>query len=388
MTDHPAPAASPAPPASAPAPAPTLPPRLAFLSATHAESAGASLKVAGLSVVERALKQLARLPELRVVVLSDGTIPLPRVLPKNAQLRPVTTAKIAAEVAAEVAAAMPPSESPLLIAADVVRLPRDPLTGGVRVVDESTRRQAEDGIFADLLRGDLGLVARYINKKISFRITRYLLCKLPVTPNQVTLGAAVIGFAGCLLIAQGTYVATVAGFLLAQVQSVLDGCDGELARVRFQQSAIGEWLDTLVDDFLNFCLVGSMGIGLVQAGYGWTAAVASAAGCVMLLVYNAVSYRELVRQGLGGELLKIHWKLTRGIELKSLMSEGNAGSGSATTRLLLSLGRRDVFIFSWLLLAIVKLVPGALFWALVIALSCFVTAVGQLVIRGPSRPAA
>lgn len=362
---------------STPSPSPS--PTLAVVRATRAEAAGAALTVAGLSVLERALRQLARLPDLRIVLLTDGAIPLPVAIPPRVEVRPATP-----DVAAEIAALSREGAgaASFVVGADVVRRQSDALTGGVRVVDETTRRQAEDGIFAELLRGDLGVVARYLNKKISFRITRYLLCKLPVTPNQVTLGAALIGFLGCLLIARGTYAATVAGFLLAQAQSVLDGCDGELARVRFQQSAIGEWLDTLVDDFLNLSLLASMGVGLWRAGHGWPAAVASGAGCVMLLVYNAVSYRELVRQGVGGELLKIRWRLTRGADMKSLMNDG-ARRPRGVALALLSLGRRDVFIFSWLVLAVLNFLPGALFWGVVIALSCFVTAVGQLVLRDP-----
>jgi 1L-myo-inositol 1-phosphate cytidylyltransferase / CDP-L-myo-inositol myo-inositolphosphotransferase len=248
------------------------------------------------------------------------------------------------------------------------------------VVDETTRRQAEDAIFSDLLRGDLGVIARHLNKRISFRITRYLLCKLPITPNQVTLLAAAIGFLGCLVIATGTYSGTVAGFLLVQVQSVLDGCDGELARIRFQQSALGEWLDTVADDALNLALVASMGVGLWRSGHGWPATLASAAACLMLLVYNVVAYRELVRQGVGGEVLKIRWTLARGVDLKSLMSEGHTQRGIAAqvARLMVTLGRKDVFIFSWLLLAAMNLLPVALFWAVLIALSCFVTALAQL----------
>src|SRR2546425_10854016 len=126
--------------------------------------------------------------------------------------------------------------------ADLVRPGGRDTSGGIRVTDESSRARAEDAIFGELLRSDLGLVARWLNKPISFRITRYLLCRLPVTPNQVTLAAGVIGLAGCALIATGRYAAVVAGFVLAHLQSVLDGCDGELARVRFQQTASGEWL--------------------------------------------------------------------------------------------------------------------------------------------------
>ena len=66
----------------------------------------------------------------------------------------------------------------------------------------------------------------------------------------------------------GHYLPVVLGLLLEHTQSVLDGCDGELARVRFQQSKLGAWLDTFVDDVLNVLMTASAGIGLWRAGSG------------------------------------------------------------------------------------------------------------------------
>jgi phosphatidylglycerophosphate synthase len=257
------------------------------------------------------------------------------------------------------------------VGGDVVRPSNRSLEGGVRVIDEPTRQQAEDAVFAELLRGDLGLVARHLNKPLSFRITRHVLCHLPFTPNQVTLAAAVVGLVGCALIATGSRLAMVAGFLLAHVQSVLDGCDGELARVRFQQSAIGEWLDTIVDDGLNLALIFSTGVGVARlTGSGWPLGLAVAT-CAMLLTYNAVAYRELVRQGEGGEVLKVRWWFNRGNDLKGLY-------GESSLRLLIAVCRRDFFLLAWVVLAAAGLFGIIQMYALVVVAPSFVVAIGQL----------
>jgi phosphatidylglycerophosphate synthase len=326
---------------------------------------GAALRVAGLTVVERAIKQQARAPGAEVLVVSDGSVPLPAP-PANVRVVEAGPASQAGDAA---------------VPANRVDPAGRPGTGGaaVTVVDEPTRRQAEDAIFAELLRGDLGLVARWLNKPVSFRITRYLLCRLPVTPNQVTLGAGVIGLLGCALIATGSYAAVVCGFALAHAQSVLDGCDGELARVRFQQSAIGEWLDTVTDDGLNLALCAALGLALRNPARGapvvgpWLAAAAFA----MLLFYNVVAYRELRRQGEGGEVLKVRWWFARGNNMKALAGHTQRG-GMA---FIYNLGRRDVFVLGWLVFAILDWLPAVLVTALLIAGSSFVVAVGQLVIR-------
>jgi phosphatidylglycerophosphate synthase len=351
---------------------PTAVPDVVLVRATRDEAAGAALKVGGITVAARMVHQMGRLGGTRVVIAADGAVALPDKLPGNVEVRRLagegegdTAARLAA-VAAELG--QPPTTG-----ADVVRARPLPVQDGIRVVDEATRRSAEDAVFADLLRGDLGLVARHINKKISFRITRDYLCRWPFTPNEVTLGAAALGLIGCLLIATGNYVGIVLGFLLAQLQSILDGCDGELARVRFQQSAVGEWLDTVVDDALNLALVAAIGVGLSRHGGSGNDVWIALLACAMLLTYNIVAYRELIKQGEGGEVLKVRWWFARGRNLKAMQSE----SGGLFAMLNV-IGKRDFFVFAWLVMAVLDLLPVILLYAFIVALVYFVTAIGQI----------
>src|SRR5262249_23881795 len=150
----------------------------------------------------------------------------------------------------------------MLVGADTVWILTNRPDRGTRVVDGASRRAAEEAVFADLWRGDLGIIARLINKRISLRLTRYLLAYLPIAPRIWTLVSGAVGLYGALLVATGTYDNVVLGFVLAQVQAILDGCDGELARLRFQQSKLGEWLHTIVDDVVNLALVLAVGLAL------------------------------------------------------------------------------------------------------------------------------
>jgi phosphatidylglycerophosphate synthase len=335
---------------------------------------GAGLRVAGLPVVTRAARQLQRQGHQVVLAATPAGLSLASAaaLPASAAVQPVADERALEEMVRQ-------QHGPV-VDADVVRPGGGQRDGGQRVTDEPSRRQAEDAIFATLLRGDLGLVARYLNKPVSFRITRYLLCRLPVTPNQVTVGAGLVGLAGAVLIAMGLSWSVPAGLLLAHVQSILDGCDGELARVRFQQSDIGEWLDTMVDDGLNLALIVALGLGLSRLHGQRSYLVAGLAAAGMLLIYNVVAYRELVRQGEGGEVLKIRWWFARGRDLKATVA-GKRGGAFARV---MALGRRDFFVFAWLCLALAGLHPIILLWALVMAGVNFVVAVGQLVV--PRRP--
>jgi hypothetical protein len=358
-----------------------------ILLATKEEKLGAEMRVGGLRVIDRTLRQIGRLRDAKVTIVSDGSIRIPKRLPPHVDVR------YTENPGATVAELKSQMSSPIVVGCDVVRVQGNRLDRGTRVIDRATRRAAENAVFDDLLRGDLGVVARFINKKISFRLTRYLLVYLPITPNMVTLLAGFIGLYGAFLISTGTYTNVLTGFLLAQAQSILDGCDGELARVRFQQTAIGEWLDTIVDDVLNLALVLGIGVALWRRG----AAIAdfkdikvgnvlaalnggtfldmkvALAAAGMLLFYNIVAYRELVRQGEGGEVLKIRWWFAYGQSLKSM-----SGAGSGHMKALLMIGKRDFFVFAWLVLAYFDLLPVVLLYALVLAIVYAGVAVGQL----------
>lgn len=339
------------------------------IAATRDEAPGAAMPIAGLTVIGRALKQLGQSPEKRVVVASDGTIALPAPLPPNVEVRAIADPTAAATIAQQLGAP--------LVGADVVRLDRTRFEG-VRVVDEPSRRAAEDAVFGALFRADLGFVARRLNKPLSVRFTRHVLCRSPITPNQITLFAAALGVAGCVLMATGWYAAVVLGLLLEHTQSVLDGCDGELARVRFQQSKLGAWLDTFVDDVLNVLMTAAAGIGVWRAGAGRWALAVGLGGAAMLILSNLIIMRDMRRQKATGDLMDMVWWFSGGRKLgASTATQGKPGLGT----FLFALGRRDTAIFLWLLFGLLGQFVLVLLMAAIIALAWFVASVVQLIVR-------
>jgi hypothetical protein len=118
-----------------------------------------------------------------------------------------------------------------------------------------------------------GLVSRYLNRSISRAVTRRLL-KFPITPNAWTLLIFPIPIVAALILFYGTHWSFLSGLLLFQVFSVLDGCDGEIARAKFLESESGRRLDGLCDILSNILLVLGVGCGLSRqanlAGHsGW-----------------------------------------------------------------------------------------------------------------------
>src|SRR4051794_1485931 len=91
-----------------------------------------------------------------------------------------------------------------------------------------------------------GAIAARLNRTLSQRVvTPALLAVFPrITPNQVTL----IAFAVVVAAAAGFSVgAPLAAALLVALASVLDGSDGEVARLTYRSSPYGAFLDAVLD---------------------------------------------------------------------------------------------------------------------------------------------
>jgi phosphatidylglycerophosphate synthase len=319
-----------------------------------------------LSVCERSTRQLAS-QGLRVVLASDGACALPVAHPAGVEVRSIASVQDLDGLRAELAGAQE-------VGADEVRPVARDFASAIRVTDEPSRRRAEDAVYAQLLRGDLGMVARYLNKPVSFRITRYLLSRLPVTPNQVSVAAALVGLCGALLVTTGRHWLMVAGFLLAHAQSVLDGCDGELARLRFQQSKVGEWLDTFIDEGLNIALFACTGIGVWRQSGSSLALMVGLAAASIHTFYDVVALTELARQGQGGDLMRIRWWLTGGIDMKK-----RAGQRRGDLVVMVhGMARRDLFVLAFLLYAVAGVPFLALVHASLIAVGELVLSTGQV----------
>ena len=94
------------------------------------------------------------------------------------------------------------------------------------------------------------MISRTINRRISLRVTRLVL-ETSLTPNQMTVVASRFGVAAIAAVAWGGTAWFITGAVLLQIQSILDGCDGEISRLKYIRSRLGEWLDQVVDDVVN-----------------------------------------------------------------------------------------------------------------------------------------
>lgn len=102
-----------------------------------------------------------------------------------------------------------------------------------------------------------GIIARRANRPLSKRLTR-LLTRTRITPNQVSFVAFAIGLLAAFFLARGHYWSLLLGGLLVQLASIVDGCDGELARLRLAPSNYGGWLDALLDRYADAAILAGL----------------------------------------------------------------------------------------------------------------------------------
>ena len=103
------------------------------------------------------------------------------------------------------------------------------------VASEKDRLAAEKKLDRWLVKPTDGIFAR-TNRRVSIPISRQLI-KLPITPNMVTLLTLGVSLASGLYFAFGGYWNTLLAAVLSHLASILDGCDGEVARLKLQSSA-------------------------------------------------------------------------------------------------------------------------------------------------------
>jgi len=125
----------------------------------------------------------------------------------------------------------------------------------IDIDDENALRKAKE----ELLRSTLGKisdgpVSRYLNRPVSIRMTQWLL-KANITPNQISTFSFILSVTGTIFFFLEGYINLVVGAILAQLASIIDGCDGEIARLKFKASDFGGWYDAVLDRYADAFLL-------------------------------------------------------------------------------------------------------------------------------------
>jgi phosphatidylglycerophosphate synthase len=144
-----------------------------------------------------------------------------------------------------------------------------PADVGVPLVRASDRPRAERLLLRGLIKDTEGFMSRHFDRKISLAISRRI-ARTGVTPDQMTVVATALGIAAAPFFLSDRPSVQWIGGALFLLHSIIDGCDGELARLKFQESRRGGLLDFWGDNLVHVCVFTAMGLGLARTvGAAW-----------------------------------------------------------------------------------------------------------------------
>lgn len=151
------------------------------------------------------------------------------------------------------------------------------------------------------------------------------LCRLPVTPNGVTLASLVCGLLAAWNFATGRTGAFLAGAVWYAAANILDCADGQLARLQGSGTSFGRVIDGAADYISSIALFLGIGAGLAarDSPHWWLVAAAALSSGVHAFFFDHYQneYISAVRTGtrlLGREIGQFE------DEIRTLRARGRA----------------------------------------------------------------
>lgn len=158
---------------------------------------------------------------------------------------------------------------------------------------------AEKRLLKSLTKSTDGLISRSINRKISTILSRVLV-KSKIKPNTFSLINFSTAIVSGLLFGLGH---VFWGGIFAQLTSVLDGVDGEIARLKFRESKYGGFLDSILDRYGDLVIIFFMTLYCSHQNPGifvWVIGFLALAGSFMSMLFKgkfaALTHKEYVPQ--------------------------------------------------------------------------------------------
>lgn len=250
-------------------------------------------------------------------------------------------------------------------------LPKKELAGRIR--DRQSLDATAHALWEGCRKPLDGFVSRNLNRHVSLFISRRI-AHTAIDPNHISAFNLALGLLGGVIGAIGGYWAFLGAAALLKANSILDGVDGELARMRIQSSVLGEWLDTISDDLSNQAFFIGVGVG----AYRHTGDIAwlwlGLATALPMALVAGYYYVWCIRNG-RGDILAFQWTFQTETLTKEELAE--------TTRLHRVLGffktlfRKDAFVMMFLLAAVAGVLPYSFWVVCPAAVATLVMLIGQ-----------
>lgn len=208
-------------------------------------------------------------PEAPLLELPEGSLPDEEAL--GAFLRSAEAADIpsfAMGGGAALAAYYPRAALYQGIDSDAEGFNRVPIEAGFweRILSPEDASRAQERLYRSLPRESDGYLARF-DRRLSIAISKRLL-RFPLTPNHITMLGLGTGLLGAALLAQPSYPLSALGAVLLWTCCILDGCDGEISRLKLLDSPRGARFDALADNAVHLAVFIAVAVHVQRAQPG------------------------------------------------------------------------------------------------------------------------
>jgi choline kinase/phosphatidylglycerophosphate synthase len=202
--------------------------------------------------------------------------------------------------------------------------------------------RAEQKLLRSVRKPTDGPISRYLNRPLSTALSRLVVKHTGLKPNHLTLVHLVVGLGSAVVATFGGYVAFLVAGILFHASSVLDGCDGEIAKLSFKSSPRGEWLDTAADGTTFFACLMGLTIGAYRSDLALVYFYFGLLGLGVTAIVFFNLYAHLIRSRSAGSLLAVRYGY-----------ESGSGWFKRFLRFAHYLGKRDFIALFVLILAVV-----------------------------------
>lgn len=126
------------------------------------------------------------------------------------------------------------------------------------VESKDQMRPAVNVLFKSLGKPVDGWISRHFNRPVSQAVSK-LICNTRWTPNQISIPVFLVGLAAAAVWFTDNRIWIAVGGVLFHLASVLDGVDGEIARVKFQHTKMGALMDSILDHIVLLAYIWAAG---------------------------------------------------------------------------------------------------------------------------------
>ena len=131
-----------------------------------------------------------------------------------------------------------------------------------------------------------GLVSAQLNRRFSRPLAK-IFARTPITPNQMSFLSLIAAIGSLSLFMTGHNV--WAG-IVVQTSSVLDGVDGDLAKIKKMSSSFGGFFDAILDRYSDFAILGGLTFWALHFEARFDNMVVVAAGLAAVVGSFMISY--------------------------------------------------------------------------------------------------